>query len=119
MSSRGDTTLAGQLQIADIVDVQSVENAAKVRFDFGKWPSANGALTMVNAYTGESVTVAAGTASISTATKDGWYDVAFVDAINTNIFCAAMPGIWKTARSARAIRPSVWNMTRSGGLTSR
>lgn len=80
---RGDTTLAGQLQIADIVDVQSADNATKVRFDFSKWPGVNGDLTMVNAYTKETATVAAGTVSVSGAAKDGWYDISFTDKAGT------------------------------------
>lgn len=80
---KGDANNANQKLIADIVDVQSADDATKVRFDFGKWPSVNGDLTMINAYTGESVTVAAQTTSVSAATRDGWYDVAFVDKAGT------------------------------------
>ena len=80
---RGDTTLAGHLQIADIVDVKSADNATQVRFDFGKWPGVNGDLTMVNAYTKETATVAAGTVSVTGAAKDGWYDISFTDKAGT------------------------------------
>jgi phospholipase C len=76
---KGDANNANQKLIADIVEVKSDSDAAKVRFDFGPWPSANGGLTMINAYTGESVSIAAGTNSVTSATKDGWYDVAFID----------------------------------------
>jgi phospholipase C len=76
---KGDANNANQKLIADIVEVKSDSDAAKVRFDFGKWPGANGGLTMINAYTGESVSIAAGTNSVTSATKDGWYDVAFID----------------------------------------
>ncbi|PSH60380.1 phospholipase C, phosphocholine-specific [Phyllobacterium endophyticum] len=75
---------ANQRLIADIVDVRAEANATKVRFDFGAWPKGNSDLTMINAYTGDTVTVAAKTASISTATRDGWYDVAFIDKAGTN-----------------------------------
>jgi phospholipase C len=81
---RGDANDANQRLIADIVDVRAEANATKVRFDFGAWPKDNGELTMINAYTGDTVTVAARTASISTATRDGWYDVAFIDKAGTN-----------------------------------
>jgi phospholipase C len=80
---KGDASIAGQLLIADIVEVKSVDGGKQVRFDFAKWPSANGDLAMINAYTGETSTIAAGTAFITAATKDGWYDVSFIDKAGT------------------------------------
>ena len=81
---RGDANNAGQKLIADIVNVAaSTDGTGVVRFDFGEWPGANGDLTMINAYTTETATIAAKTASIASATKDGWYDVAFIDKAGT------------------------------------
>jgi phospholipase C len=80
---RGDANDANQRLIADIIEVQTQANGTKVRFDFGAWPGVNGDLTMINAYTGDTVTIAAKTVSVSAATRDGWYDVAFVDKEDT------------------------------------
>ena len=80
---RGDANNAGQKQIAEIVNVTASTDSTGVRFDFGEWPGANGDLTMINAYTTETATIAAKTASIASATKDGWYDVAFIDKAGT------------------------------------
>ena len=50
-------------------------------------PGASGSLKAIDAYAGKIKTVSAGTAASSTTldmpTADGWYDIAFVDAINS------------------------------------
>jgi phospholipase C len=80
----GNTNHEGQLLIADIIDVKAIEGGKKVEFDFGKWgATANADVMVVNAYTGEISTIAAGTESVTAATKDGWYDVSFIDKAGT------------------------------------
>ena len=75
---RGNFQTATQQLVAEIVDIKSKADAAKIEFSFGKW-NPNGKLTMVNAYTGETKSIAEGMTALETATADGWYDVAFFD----------------------------------------
>jgi phospholipase C len=73
-------------QLAEIVNAVAADNGNTVRFTLA-WSGANGSLKVINAYTGDSRIVSAGTAASSTTvdirTADGWYDIAFVDAVNS------------------------------------
>ncbi|SDP70721.1 phospholipase C [Phyllobacterium sp. YR620] len=70
-----------ELQLADITDAVSIDEAKTIRFTL-KWPGVNGRLKVTNAYTGNIVLVEAGTTTVDIPTSDGWYDVSFVDAVN-------------------------------------
>lgn len=74
----GDDSALVQRLAPEVVAINSLEDAAKIQFVFANWPSANGSLTAINAYTGETKTITPGTTSVEIATVDGWYDVAFV-----------------------------------------
>ncbi len=83
---KGSAATPTERQLADITDCDSVEEGKTVRFTL-KWPGANGSLKVINAYTGDIKTVSAGTGpssvTVEMPTADGWYDIAFVDAVNT------------------------------------
>ncbi|MBB3237954.1 alkaline phosphatase family protein [Phyllobacterium endophyticum] len=71
--------------IAEIVNMTSLDDGKHVRFDL-VWPeNAEGKLVMTNAYTKHNVTLDKGAKSITITTKDGWYDVSFVDNTSENI----------------------------------
>ena len=55
-------------------------------FHFRNWPTANGELKLINAYDSKEAPkrIFSGTKRVDVATKDGWYDVSFVDAVNTD-----------------------------------
>jgi phospholipase C len=55
-------------------------------FYFRNWPTANGELKLINAYDSKEAPkrIFSGTKRVDVATKDGWYDVSFVDAVNTD-----------------------------------
>lgn len=84
---KGSAASATERQLADIMDAVSADDGKTIRFTLN-WPGANGSLKVINAYTGDFKTVSAGTAAASITvdipTADGWYDVAFVDAVNTS-----------------------------------
>lgn len=60
------------------------EGGKILSFHFPNWPTANGTLKLINAYTGKETMIPNGTKRVDVATEDGWYDVSFVDAVNTD-----------------------------------
>jgi phospholipase C len=91
----GDSQDSLQAAFPEIVDVKSVKEAAGLQFTLSKWGSANGKLKAINAYTGEFHELAANGVNetvFETATSDGWYDIALVDAVNTNNFLRRYAG---------------------------
>lgn len=53
-------------------------------FHLRNWPTANGTMKVINAYypDEEPTNIVNGTRRVDIVTKDGWYDVSFVDAVN-------------------------------------
>ncbi|UXN63368.1 phospholipase C, phosphocholine-specific [Phyllobacterium sp. A18/5-2] len=88
----GNTLDTVQMQLPNIVDVKSLNDGATIQIVFDEWPTANGKLKLVSAYTGDKAVIENGTASIDVATKDGWYDVSVVDAVNSNSFLRRYAG---------------------------
>lgn len=70
----------------DFVDISPSADGKTMKFTFATWPTANGKLKMINAYYPDEkpTIVSNGTDKVDVATKDGWYDVSFVDAVNTD-----------------------------------
>ncbi len=70
----------------DFVDISPSADGKTMKFAFATWPTANGKLKMINAYYPDEkpTIVSNGTDRVDVATKDGWYDVSFVDAVNTD-----------------------------------
>ncbi|CAN7559342.1 DUF756 domain-containing protein [Phyllobacterium sp. LjRoot231] len=89
---RGNANDGPQLVLADIVDLKSLDAGKTLQFAFGAWATANGKLKMVSAYTGFEAIVDNGTKSIDITTKDGWYDISFVDAVNTSRYLRRYAG---------------------------
>jgi len=80
---KGSASVPTEQLLPDITDAVSVDSGRTIRFTL-KWPTANGSLKVINAYTGDFKVVEAGETTIDIATADGWYDVAFVDNANTS-----------------------------------
>ena len=80
---RGSAATPTEQILPDITNAELADGGRTIRFSL-KWPTANGALKVTNAYTGDFRIVKAGTTTIDIATADGWYDVAFIDDANTS-----------------------------------
>lgn len=89
---RGELGSVSDNQIAHLVDVKTSLDGRTIEFIFGEWPTASGKLKVVNAYTGEEKTVETGTKTVSFSTKDGWYDISFVDALSSSIYLRRYAG---------------------------
>ncbi|MGH6859003.1 MAG: phosphocholine-specific phospholipase C [Phyllobacterium sp.] len=99
---RGSSKEPTQRLLADIVEVKSLSEGKTIEFVFGKWPSANGRLRVVNAYTGYEAVVDSGAKSIDLTTQDGWYDIAFVDAVNSSRYLRRYAGHLENGRIGRS-----------------
>lgn len=77
---RGNAKDGLQQALPEIAASSSLDDGKQIEFKL-IWPaSANGRVKVVNAYTGYETTADATKKSIVVSTKDGWYDVAFLDA---------------------------------------
>ncbi|MBA8876843.1 alkaline phosphatase family protein [Phyllobacterium myrsinacearum] len=81
---RGNAQSATEAAFHFSYDITRDKDGKTLSFHFPNWPTANGTLKLVNAYTHEVLPVKNGTKRVDVATKDGWYDVSFVDAVNTD-----------------------------------
>lgn len=88
----GSTLDPLQEAFPQITDVASVDGGKIVQISLDKWPTANGKLKVVNAYTGEEKALDPGVSAVDFTTRDGWYDVSFVDAINDNRYLRRYAG---------------------------
>jgi len=72
-------------------------------FHFRNWPTANGELKLINAYYSKEAPkrISNGTKRVDVATKDGWYDVSFVDAVNTSKYLRRYAGHIETGKMSR------------------
>lgn len=89
---RGNSLDLVQMALPNITDVKPAADGKKIQFIFDKWPTASGKLKLINAYNGYQEVIENGAASIQITTEDGWYDIAFVDAINDNSFLRRYAG---------------------------
>ncbi len=80
------------MALADIVDMKPLDVGNTLQFVFGAWPSANGKLKMVSAYTGVEAIIDNGTKTFDITTRDGWYDISFVDAVNASRYLRRYAG---------------------------
>lgn len=94
-----NTLDAPQMQLPNIIAMKSADEGKKLRFVLEKWQTASSKLKLIDAYTGTELVIDkaledkdAGTTTFEIATKDGWYDVAFVDASKTNSFLRRYAG---------------------------
>ncbi|MEP7457125.1 phospholipase C, phosphocholine-specific [Phyllobacterium sp. SB3] len=98
---RGELQSVGDNQIAHLADVKPSADGKTIEFIFGNWPSANGKLKAVSAYTGEERTIDSGAKAVSFETKDGWYDISFVDAINSSKYLRRYAGHAENGKISR------------------
>jgi phospholipase C len=89
---RGNAADPLQIQLPDIVDVKSLDDGKKLQVAFGKWRNANSKLKLISAYSGYEAVIENGTESVDITTMDGWYDVAFVDAVNPSLYLRRYAG---------------------------
>lgn len=89
---RGNAVDPLQIQLPDIVGVKLLDDGKKLQVAFGKWPNANSKLKLISAYTGYEAVIENGTESVDITTMDGWYDVAFVDAVNPSLYLRRYAG---------------------------
>ncbi|PZM13091.1 phosphocholine-specific phospholipase C [Rhizobium tubonense] len=85
----------------DIADVKSLSEGGSVEFGLD-WPAVNGKVKVIDAYTGRTKTVDAGTRTVEVVTADGWYDVAFVDANNTSRYLRRYAGHLENGRIGKS-----------------
>ncbi len=98
---KGNALSDTDLALPDITDVKSVSDGATVQFTFsGGTP--NGTLKLIDAYNGTLTTVTGGQQSVEVATNDGWYDVAFVDAVHTSRFVRRYAGHIENGRIGKS-----------------
>jgi len=95
----GNSLDTPQMALPNIIDVNSPDEGSTIQFVFYKWPTANGELRIIDAYTGNETTLDPGKANkdtkltaINVATQEGWYDVSFIDADNTNTYLRRYAG---------------------------
>lgn len=81
---RGNANDPLQTAFPDFINISPSADGKTMKFAFGIWPTANGTLKLINAYTHKALRLANGTISVDVATKDGWYDVSFIDAVHTD-----------------------------------
>ncbi|WP_288194672.1 phosphocholine-specific phospholipase C [uncultured Phyllobacterium sp.] len=81
---RGNAENPLQAAFPDFIDISPSADGKIMKFAFAMWPTANGKLKMINAYSGVETVISNGTKRVDVVTKDGWYDVSFVDAVNTD-----------------------------------
>jgi phospholipase C len=98
----GNSDDPSQQLLPDIVKVIADEDGKFARFDFSDWPTANGRLKVINAYTGEETTLENGRTSIKQQTRDGWYDVAFIDAATPSRYLRRYAGHMENGRISRS-----------------
>ncbi len=94
-----------QMQLPNITDVQSLDEGKTVRFIIDKWPTANGKLKLVSAYTEYEATLDPDQNKptiIDITTVDGWYDVSFVDAVKENTYLRRYAGHLENGRIGKS-----------------
>lgn len=89
---RGDLASVSDTQIAHFADIKPSVDGKSIEFVFENWPTANGKIKAISAYTAEEKLLDAGTKTVSFTTKDGWYDISFVDALNSSIYLRRYAG---------------------------
>ncbi|MHC1549793.1 phosphocholine-specific phospholipase C [Phyllobacterium sp. K27] len=88
----GDVKSPADGLLPDLVDAIPSADGKTITFQFDKWPTANGKLKVINAYTGEETTLAPGAVSATLSTKDGWYDISFADAASASTYLRRYAG---------------------------
>lgn len=84
---RGDTNRTEQ-QLPEVIDIRSTDGGETVEFVFDKWPTANGGIKAVSAYTGKITYLSSGAIKLALPTENGWYDVSFIDSDNAIVASA-------------------------------
>lgn len=98
---RGNSNSTEQY-LADVIDVSLTDDEKGVHFHFSQWPEGSGKLKMISAYTGKEQILPWGTKFADTMTVDGWYDVSFVDAVNTSRYLRRYAGRLETGTISKS-----------------
>ncbi|UXN60855.1 hypothetical protein [Phyllobacterium zundukense] len=93
----GNSLDTQQTQLPNIIEMKSADDGKKLQIVLEKWQTANSRLKLIDAYSGTEQVIdqakeVSGMTTVEIATKDGWYDVAFVDAGNGNNFLRRYAG---------------------------
>ncbi|MGN8119926.1 phosphocholine-specific phospholipase C [Labrys sp. 22185] len=98
---RGNRSEPVQALFPEVSAIHALDDAKTAQVALTAWPSANGALKLIDAYTGNNQNLPAGTQIASIATHDGWYDLALVDASGQTDFLRRYSGHFENGKISK------------------